>query len=483
MGTVVDKTEGNVAYTENGALTNASTTNKVLDLFFAAGSCRTRPDSDIVEMVDAAATQDLGLTLKLVFWARDVLKGAGERRFFRLALARLVEKYPDELALIVPVVPDFGRWDDMLVFMNTPLEQRAIAVMADAFNAGNALMVKWLPQRGPVVNKLAKVLGFSGNPKGFRQKRVAINRVVETAMSEKRFGDINYSQVPGQAMKKYRKAFARQDKERFSEYVAALVKGDKTVKINAKAVYPYQILHAIRHAGSKDEINLLDQQWRALPDFMAGSTKRAFVMLDTSGSMESLFNAKYGSTQISPLTVGVSLAIYMAERNHGPFKDAFLTFSTKPQLAQLRGANLKEKSDNLDRKNWDMSTDLNAAFKFMLEKAVEFKVPESEMPTMLLVLSDMEFNAATSGAETPFDEIRRDYAAAGYALPVLVYWNLAARNKDNHPVIDITPNTALISGFSPSILQPLLKSDVPRPDMFMREVLESDRYAPVVLNK
>jgi hypothetical protein len=483
IGAIVDRSEGNTARTENGALTNASSLNKVLDLFFQAGAMRSRPDSDIEAMVDAAATQDLALTIKLIFWARDVTRGAGERRFFKVALSRLVQNYPDELAHIVRYVPEYGRWDDLFVLLDTPLEAAALEALKGAFEAGNALMVKWLPQRGPVVNKLSKLLGYAGNPKAFRKRRVDINKVIESALCEKRFGDINYSHVPSKAMKKYRKAFAKRDGDRFKEYLSALASGDKAVKVNAKAIFPYEILKAVMTETDQTQLTVLNEQWKALPDFLAGNNQYVLPVCDVSGSMGSLagsLNMKQDNNGPAPILISVSLGLYTAERNVGPFKDAFITFSAKPALQLITGQTLKERATNLSRANWDMNTDLGAVFELILSKARAAGVAAGDMPGVILIISDMEFDAAC-GNRTPFEKIKADYARYDYAMPKVVFWNVAARNEGNFPVIDTTPNTALVSGFSPSILKPVLKGEIPRPDMVMLEVLNSERYAPLAL--
>ena len=44
-----------------------------------------------------------------------------------------------------------------------------------------------------------------------------------------------------------------------------------------------------------------------------------------------------------------------------------------------------------------MNTDLQATFKLILDQAVKHNVPVSEMPTKVLILSDMEFDSAISG--------------------------------------------------------------------------------------
>jgi len=200
---------------------------------------------------------------------------------------------------------------------------------------------------------------------------------------------------------------------------------------------------------------LLDAQWKALPDFLAGNDgkpRRILPISDVSGSM-------YLKLTPRPIEVSIALGIYVAERNTGLFKDYFVTFSSNPALVKLEGANIREKVRMLSKADWGMSTDLNKVFKLILRQATRHAVPADEMPEVVLVMSDMEFDAA-SGGKTPFEEIQADYQRAGYAMPKVVFWNLAARSQaGNYPVIRTEPHTALISGFSPSILKPLLAGE------------------------
>jgi hypothetical protein len=217
---------------------------------------------------------------------------------------------------------------------------------------------------------------------------------------------------------------------------------------------------------------------------MGGSEgKRIIPVCDVSGSMESA----YGTT-VAPMDVSISLGLYISERNRGPFKNHFITFSTQPALVEVKGNTLKERATNLENADWGGSTDLNAVFKLILAQAQRHHLAQSDMPEVILIISDMEFNSATRTGRygqkvTPFEEIQSDYAAAGYTAPKIVFWNVAARNEGNFPVIKDEPNTALISGFSPSILKPLLAGRIPNPTDVMLEVLNAPRYASITLDQ
>lgn len=469
-----------VGYTENGAFTNLSTKDAVVDLFFVAGATRARTEEQILTQVKAAYTVDPNLTLKLLFWARDVLQGAGERRFFQVAFKGLAQEHGEALAPLVKLVPEYGRWDDLVTLFNTPLEGQAVAAIRQGLEAKNGLAAKWLPRQGAEAVKIRKAMGLD-EPKAFRRLLVELSKTVEQQMCAKQWEDVNYNHVPSIAAKKYRKAFLKHDEARYKDYILDLAtRPDSGAKVNAKAIFPHDVVKAVLQENNRtEEVTLLDTQWKSLPDFLTaanGKSRRILPVCDVSGSMYA------ANLTPRPLEVCISLGIYVAERNVGIFKDNFVTFSNTPALVELKGVNIREKVKNLSTADWAMNTDLNKVFKMILRQANSYDVPADEMPEIILIMSDMEFDAA-AGSKTPFEEIQADYKKAGYAMPKVVFWNLAARSKDgNYPVIKTAPHTALISGFSPSILKPLLAGDIPSPLGVMLEVLNSERYSRVRLD-
>jgi hypothetical protein len=92
------------------------------------------------------------------------------------------------------------------------------------------------------------------------------------------------------------------------------------------------------------------------------------------------------------------------------------------------------------------------------------------------LLSDMEFNTATGGANVKlYDQFKNDFAAAGYELPKVVFWNLNARSG-NVPVKFDEAGTALVSGFSPAILKSILSAKAFSPEGIMLEAIMDPRY-------
>jgi hypothetical protein len=239
-----------------------------------------------------------------------------------------------------------------------------------------------------------------------------------------------------------------------------LAKGEAGVKINAGAVYPYDVLKGAvsswdRKSMSKTELDAMTAQWNALPNWVGDA--RVLPMVDSSGSMTCRAGGHQSKTTMSCLEVALGLGLYFADKNTGKFKDTFLTFSSQPQLVTLKGTIV----DKLNQMNTGevASTNLHAAFDKILEVATSNKVPQAEMPETLLILSDMQFNQGCSHRdESAMTMIERKYDTAGYTMPRIVFWNLNA--YDNVPVKFDKTGTALVSGFSPAIADAVLTGDL-----------------------
>jgi hypothetical protein len=244
-----------------------------------------------------------------------------------------------------------------------------------------------------------------------------------------------------------------------------LKKGE--TKVNAGAVYPYDVVKTLEQ-GVKD---LAIEQWKALPNFMEGSTERILPVVDVSGSMVSSAGK---NSNLTCMDVAISLGLYISERNEGSFKDSFITFSERPQLQKLSG-NLYDRYTQLRAAEWGMSTNLESVFKLILNQSIKHNVPQSEIPTKILILSDMEFNQATGRNNSAIQMIREEYENSGYQLPGIIFWNIQSRG-DNFPVRFDESGTALISGFSPSILKSILGGKELSPVLIMTETIESERY-------
>jgi hypothetical protein len=366
-------------------------------------------------------------------------------------------------------VPELGRWDDIFVFETEQLKTAAYTMLGNALREKNGLAAKWTPRKGQTAAEIRTFFGMT--PKQYRKSLVEMTKVVETQMCANDWDNINFSHVPSVAASRYKKAFHRHT-EKFAEYVAALVKGDPTVKVNASAIYPYDVLKGVNYRSfDKTETDHIVAQWEALPNYVGDAS--IMPMVDVSGSMSCPAGKNTG---VSCMDVAVSLGLYLADKNKGKFKDTFLTFSDKSELMTLKG-NVVQKMAQMVKSDWDMSTNLHAAFNKILDVAVKNEVPQAEMPEMVLILSDMQFNQCVRQDDSAMEMIERKYAEAGYYVPQVVFWNL--NSSDNVPVKADKSGAALVSGFSPAIMKALLAADMSEftPEGIMLKTVMSDRYS------
>lgn len=481
------KEEFNWTTTENGARTYKSTMNSVLDLFAQAPA---RRGQNITKLWESAYNEDALLALKVAFYVRDIRGGQGERNVFIQILQWLKVNRPAVFNALVPIVPEYGRWKDIVEFVDVPLVVELISqqLYVDLFDAQNdrgnvSLLAKWMPSANTsskatrdLAHKWIKALDMT--PKRYRDMLVFLRRkigIVERAMSAREWGSINYEHVPSRASLLYRKAFGKRDGDRYGKFLEAVKRGEKTIK--AATLYPYDLVEVYTRSqsgyGTRAQIDdTVEAQWKALPNY-ADTDENILVMVDVSGSMFSAYNKPL------PINVSVSLGIYAAERNTGAFKDNFITFSAKPELITLRGTNLRDKVEQVFSAGVGYNTNIQASFDMLLRVAQQKNVPQYEMPTKIFIVSDMEFDDGNiGGTRTNFDVIARKYAAAGYTMPILVFWNVASR-KTQTPVTQKQEGVFLVAGASPSILKNALNTRATTPLDLMLEVIDGDRYGLV----
>ena len=469
MSKLVEALQTENTTTKNGMLTSSSSLNECVNLFFSIGAMRGKSVEDLTNLFSKAFSQEPTTALRTLFWARDVRGGAGERKVFRDILSYLVDNYSKVVKANLNLIPEYGRWDDVHVLFGTELENDTIDLIVEGLKNGNGLCAKWMPRKGVIFNKVRKSLKM--DPKSLRKLVVSLSNTVEQKMCSNKWSEIEYPKTPSLAMSRYTKAFGRNDQARFSAFIESLKNGE--VKINAGALYPYDVTKNIRF-GNKD---LANEQWKALPNWMEGSSELILPMVDVSGSMSCTVG---GNPNLTCMEVAISLGMYISERNEGAFKDMFMTFSSTPQVQKLKGS-LSDRYTQLARADWGMSTNLESAFKTILTQAVRFNVPQNEMPTKVLILSDMEFDSAVGRRSkvTALQMIDEMYVEAGYTRPGVIFWNLHA-NGGNFPAKFDEVGTALVSGFSPSILKSILNNpNSLTPVNIMNETVHSERYEPV----
>lgn len=455
----------NTALTENGCAAHHSSLSSCLDFFYVAGASRGK---DITADFVKALAENEELAIRTLLWMRDAREGAGERQQFKNLISTLVTQQSKVVEKIIPLVPELGRWDDLLVFENTKYQAQAFDLIAKGLKEGNGLCAKWMPRQGKTANAIRKHMKIK-SPKEFRKLLVSLSEVVETKMCAKQWEEIDFEKVPSVAAARYQRAFGRNAEKQYEEYKAKLDKGE--AKINASVVYPYDVVKSVQRGDGV----VASAQWNALPNYIGESQERFLPIVDVSGSMTCKAGGNSSKSETTCMDVAVSLGLYLSERANGVFKDVFMTFSEQPQLLKLEGT-LQQRVASMKRAPWGMSTNIQSVFNTLLGVAKQYGVPQSEMPTKLLIVSDMQFNSCivNGNSVTVYQAFKQAYEESGYELPQIVFWNVNC-SSGTVPVTKGVEGTALVSGFSPAIMKSLLSGNL-SPESVMLDAVMKDRY-------
>ena len=480
------------AITENGAIGYRTTGKALLDINFAVSSMRNMNEQQIIDKFIKAFYEDKILAIKWLFYARDIRQGIGERRLFRVCMKYLAEHHKDIVKGIIPLIPEYGRYDDLWRLLDTELSDDVINLIKyqidrDIENMHNnkpiSLLAKWLPSinaSSKETKKLAYIIMFN---LGYTERQYrkllselrGYSNIVERMMCNNEWNKINYSIVPSRANLIYGKAFLRNDEERRQNYLNSLQKGE--VKINASTLFPHDIIH--KYGRSNNDIIELEEMWKSLPDYVQ-SNENTICVADGSGSMTS----HIGNTKITALDVANSLAIYFAERSSGQFKDKYITFSENPQIVDFSNTkSLREKIEITRCYNEVANTNIEGVFDLILKTAIDKNMRQEDLPDNILILSDMEFDSCAYCNDDKkcdkklFELFSERYEEYGYKLPRLVFWNINSRTR-TIPVKENELGVALVSGFSPAIINMVLSNHTD-PLECLLEQINSERYESI----
>ena len=491
------KKELNITTTENGALVRKTTYNSCLDLFALVGSVRNRESKEIITLFEKAYNEDQLTAMKILFYLRDIRGGIGERNTFRVIAKYMANAHTTSMRKNLEFISEFGRWDDLYAFIDTSLQNDALEIIKkqlskDLESENPSLLAKWMPsentsssttrRNATITRKYLKM-----SPKTYRKTLTKLRKkinIVETKLCENNYKDIEYDKLPSGAGLKYKDAFFRHDEERYSQFIEDVSTG-KT-KINSSTLFPYELVREAENfiydcnnfetISYNDKRTLLNEMWKALPDYVGNNDEDCLAVVDVSGSMRG-----------TPMQMAISLGLYVAEKNKGAFKNHFITFSKTPELIEIIGDDFVGKVEFIKSSNWGYNTNLEAVFDLILNVAIKNNLPQSQLPSRLFIISDMEFDDAIQDSfwvtyenkiykETLFQTIAKKYKDAGYEVPTLVFWNANSRNDLIPAIEDDGIKVQYVSGASPRTFELLLKNETLTALDLMFEAINVERY-------
>ena len=461
----------NLTTTENGAVAFASSTDPIVDLFTAANSfVDIGSDADnLAGLFVFAWKYDKNLAIRAMLQAYDCRNGGGRRDAFMVMMLTLLRLSMDgegirdeQLTFIATSIQKYGRWDmywRLIEFFDlNGVENKAWTyVLMSIIKLGledkdlAPLCAKWLPRKGRMANRIRGFLKMK--PAEYRHT-LSQYSTTETKMSANKWSDIEYEHVPSKCAIKNAAAFTRHDTERYSKYIEDVRAGKASM--HTSVLYPYEIVSKLESMGY-DVANAAWDSFLKTADY--DRSINVLPIVDVSGSMVRSIGTA------TALDVAMSLGLYLSQTNKGLFENELVTLLAGSMVSAI---------NTISRLHWGMNTDFNKVFQVMLSRAKEAKISNDEMPRVIMVFSDMEFDAA--GNLTGYEMIKHQYEEAGYTMPLLVFWNIGEGHP--FPALASQPGVIEVSGFSPSIIKPILECDFEKitPTKMVRDILMSDRY-------
>lgn len=507
LNTAIDKEEQ--IRTWNGALSYETVNNPLVELFFKSvrdiecedyrsiyvkSSKNDEDDSSngihvLEDYFDRAWEVDPLRTLKFVFYLRDCREGKGEKKLFRALIRHMRQRgLQEHVENNLEYIPEYGSWKDLLLcFLGTELEEETLSLFAkqlklDRNSKTPSLCGKYAPsencafdKKHNVVFKLCTLLKC--NQRTYRKNYITPLReklnIVERDMCNNDWENINFERVPSIANINYKKAFIKHDEYRYNKYLESVKKGES--KINTSVLMPHQIIGPYLRSYSKIDYTI-EAQWISFITDREQKWPKGFNVLpiiDVSASMET-------SSNPNPISVAISLGLTFSLLNETPaYNGKFITFHTTPQLFKITGTTLKENVDFIKSTPWGGSTDLQKSFDLILDTALLLNVKNEDMPKVLLILSDMQFNSADN--KTNWDLVEKKYKDAGYTRPMIIFWNLSGKSKDFPVPNDRVNNCILISGYNDNIMYSLLDGNGFNPEQIVMKALDKQRYNAIQL--
>jgi hypothetical protein len=500
----------------------------------------------------------------LAFHARNIRGGKGEKDVFYALFQKLYAEMPNITSALLDLVPYYGCWVDLfrLVSDSSPSDFRQAVVdlvakqLLDdvASTTGTiSLLAKWVPREGAhrfLSTRIAQaiayklfphVLSHSGKMRRYRQLISDLNKqlkTVETFMCSDRWNEIQPASVPGRAGKLYGRAFLNlpttyhgegetsptsmfrhpEDEKRmecrkhFEEHFAKAAKGEAKIH-GADTLFPHEIVKKAvmmdpRPRWTYTPVSLAEMYqlcgiWRGMVEKAKATSGlgRSIFMSDFSGSM---LSSSVGDT---PYWVSMAIGMLGAEVCGGEFNDRLMTFDSNPTWHHFRpGSDLFERIRTIQdsRIGQGTSTDFQKAMDLVLQTLKEKRVRPGQEPENLIVLTDMNFDAACSSSQhsyytghyyrhvvktapwqTHIAMIQEAFKRAGedmwgpgngFVVPRIVIWNLAASQQtDFHATAD-TPGVTMLSGWSAAQFE-ILQKEGPR-QMTAYEVLRLELDDP-----
>lgn len=485
------------AYTDNGAISYASTGSELTNQFGKCGVYLNREYEEIwadqSRLWEENELNGIRFPFNLRAITRNIhrinkdfpIKGQGLRNESFKRLLWVLAYKPDNFYDNIKWLPYVGAWKDIFELMamtyydkdNMPVQvvmnyDKIFSLLGYGlcFSDSEELIKKYMPairsnnkcktNRAKALNKIAKdfCAWLKVSPKTYRElKSSGTAHDFQKVICDRQYEKINWKTIPGIALSKLTAGKFLSNHNLEKTYIDWLYE-QPTVKFNG---YPFEL--AFRYNKNKSLANVvtIDKQFEQLIKTAKendGALKgNILCALDTSGSMQ--IPIKNG---VSALDVCLSLGIYFSELNEGAFHNVIAMFDEHSRLKKISGSFTQKLNDiKSDTIAWG-----NTNFMGLIDLIIETReknpnIPIREYPEILLIVSDMQFDnsGSKSNYQTAIERLSEVFPKEYIDNFKIVWWYCSGMVTSDFPSTMEDAGTYMISGFDGAIISLLLGGD------------------------
>lgn len=415
-------------------------------------------EEEIIESFRRLFYSETANSIKLLFFVRDKINGLGERRVFRVLLKYLANEHPKYIEDNLAVIPKYGRWDDLYSLFDTRLENSVInlfknQIQIDLNTNKPSTLAKWLKSENTsskesktLGNKTRRLLGYS--PKEYRRLLSSLRKkidIVESNISRREYYKIDYKKLTNLNLKRYKKAFLRNDTENYKKYKLQ----------NNKNTFRFESLENLISIIKKDlnnhNINSIEDMYIKNLEYLIDLNIKDLTTFEDTLIVNGI-EGEFVENQNRYFDILISTILLYNKMNLNSFKNYYISFKNNSKFNKLTGVNFIEDIKVISKNNVNYNIDLNSALDLLLFTSIKKNLKPEAIPKSIMFI----YNSSEDIDLKDIKEINEKWVNSGFEIPKIKLWNL----KDLSSKFSIVYKGDLIriDGYNISIWKYLLEA-------------------------
>lgn len=418
---------------------------------------RNATEEEIIESFRRILYSSTACSIKLLFFIRDKVNGLGERRVFRVILKYLGNEHPIYIENNLNLIPKYGRWDDLYSLFDTSLEKNVVdlfknQLQIDINSKKPSTLAKWLKSENTsskesrrLGNKTRRLLDLS--PKEYRRLLSSLRRkidIVENNLSSKDYSKINYKNLTNLNLKKYKKAFLRNDKANYEKFRFE----------NTQNTFSFRcienVISIIRNNLHNSNINSIEDMYIKNLEYLIDKHTRSLNSFEDTLIINGL-EGEVVKNQNKYINILITTILLYNKMNLNSFKNYYMSFKKNSKFNKLTGSNYIEDIEFISKNYINYNIDLNSSLDLLLFTSIKKNLRPEAIPKSVMFI----YNSSEDLVFKDFKDINEKWINSGFEMPKIKFWNL--KNLSSKFSISNKGDITMIAGYNNSIWKYLLE--------------------------